>query len=128
AEEGELDGDQGDRRLRPQPRLDTARAYHAFDRGRPSRGREYDACRRDRCREANHEHPFHDRFSSDCRVLTRYPVTERRRSSQVRAAFCTASAVTARMRSGQARTFSTVCPVASAEPYQRATVAWLSSA
>jgi len=70
-DEGKFDRDQRNRPLVHQPRLDTARAYHAFDRRRPGRGREHDACCCDRCREVNHAHHSHDRFSSDCKVLTR---------------------------------------------------------
>jgi hypothetical protein len=53
-------------------------------------------------------------------------VTERRLSSQLFAAACTLSAVTFCTRSGQVLRLSTVSPVVSAPPYQRAIVAWLS--
>jgi len=53
----------------------------------------------------------------------RYPVTARHRSSHLRAAASTSSALTFSMRSGHSWTSRMVWPVASAAPYQRARVA-----
>src|SRR5205814_3138430 len=72
---------------------------------------------------------FHERFSSALTAvsLTRYPVTERVRSSHLRAASRTSAAVTARTLSDHPSTSSIDCPAARALPYQRAISTWLSS-
>src|ERR1700683_2662941 len=143
-----IHGDQRHRRFAHQPGDDAARADNAFDRGGPRRDRREAECqKRNKDRERGVPGPalltkpvregtgasgqrngqsVHERSSSECRVFTRYPVTDRRMSSHCFAACCTDSAVTARRRSGQVRIRSAVRPVARPAPYQRANVAWLS--
>src|SRR5947209_1033523 len=70
----------------------------------------------------------HERHAAEAVSGSRNPVTARRLSSQRRAAFCTSSALTASIRSGQLEMSSIVSPVASEAPYQRARLAWLSCA
>src|SRR6266404_1089133 len=133
AAEGEFDGDQRQRAVAHQPSLDAERADHALDGHRSRRqggkcdggtGHERDQAARGRAAEGG----IHERFSWAWVSLTRKPVTERRLSSQRRAASCTACALTSRMRSGQVRTCSTLAPVASAAPYHCASARWLSLA
>src|SRR5664279_3392180 len=115
AMESVIERDQRHGMLAHQPGLDAGRADDLFDRHRRGGGR--NAKQRKRGQRGG-EKPRHDFFSA-CGLtsLIRKPVTERRLSSHWRAASCTSSAVTARMRSGQRRTSSTVAPVIRAVPY-----------
>ena len=124
AENGEVDRDQRQCVIAHEPCLDAARADHALDGHRPAHRRKNAEHQDDdergqrMCRGApGKDEGAHERLSSAGISLTRWPVTERRLSSQRCAASRTASAPVSRMRSGQLRTCSTVAPVASAAPY-----------
>ena len=112
AAEGEIERDQRHGGIAHEPDFDAARAHHPLDLGRIARRRGSSATNA-AARRANRPRRamLRCRNAGWCMLtsvspwsdvsLTRYPVTERRLSSHLRAASRTLSGVTARTRSGQ---------------------------